>query len=877
MFCACTPYGAEMADTDAPELDEEFDEALIPAMEGEVEPIYGEDEDRFEPVETHEEDLRCWKDGGPRQEAWEVADPNADPETGAMHVMQGGKLLALPLQGTSFDTVVVGTIAETEVVQTFANPFDEPIEAVYLFPLHEDAAVDDYALTLGERTIRGEMKTREDAQQTYEDAKKAGKAAGLLEQERPNIFTQRVANIPPGQTIEVSMHVVQPLEQEDGRYELVLPTVVGPRFIPGTPLAQHRQPAPGENTGIAPNTDEVPDASRITAPVVPEGFTTCAHVEASVVIDTGLRPRRIQSKFHGIDIMRSGDVAAIELDADSDGAPVVANRDFVVSWDLGRDQPKAAIVAQPPTSEGGDGYFTLTVQPPEQVADEQAVARELVFVVDNSGSMGGLPMDTAKGLMRKALKDIRPDDTFTVLRFSESASGLSNKLLPATQDNIEAGVDYVDAMQGMGGTQMTEGIKAALRVPHDPDRLRVVMFLTDGYIGNEQAIFELIDDNIGDARLFSLGVGGAPNRYLLDGMASVGRGAVTYAGYDEPADPVIERFYERVATPVLTDVEIDWQGLAVEEVYPGKIPDLFAGQPITVFGRYAGAPTGEIVIKAKARTAEGVETIELPVHFDVAKADDVEGVGSVWARTKIDALMGYPMRPDPWSPLGKETKQAVIDVALQHRIMTEYTAFVAVDERVVAGADGSPKTVVQPLELPEGSFQGSEVGEAYGVGGLGLVGTGRGGGGTGQGTIGLGNTGLIGKGGGGGTGSGYGRGSGAGFGGQGKRVPKVRQAKAQVKGSLDRDIIRRIVRAHINEVRSCYNATLTKDPNASGSIAIKFMIDAHGKVMVAKVQSNDTGYADLGTCIAKKVERWKFPKPKGSTVEVVYPFKLSPG
>ncbi|MCA9696411.1 MAG: VWA domain-containing protein, partial [Myxococcales bacterium] len=318
----------------------------------------------------------------------------------------------------------------------------------------ERAAVDDYWLTIGERTIRGQMKTREDARQTYEDAKENGQAAGLLEQQRPNIFTQNIANIPPGQSIEVSMHIVQPLEQEAGVYSLVLPTVVGPRYIPG---------APSSAAGTQGGTDQVPDAAKVTAPLIPPGYTTCADLDVKVAIESGIRPRTLRSKFHEIDIDRQGDVAFIELDADTEGKPVVANRDFILSWDLGRDQPQAAIVAQP-DADGKGGYFTLTVQPPKQVADEEALPRELVFVVDNSGSMSGLPMDTSKALMRKALKGMRPDDTFTVLRFSESASGLSDQLLPATADNIERGIDYVNAMSGMGGTEMTEGIRAALSV-----------------------------------------------------------------------------------------------------------------------------------------------------------------------------------------------------------------------------------------------------------------------------------------------------------------------------------------------------------------------------------------------------------------------------
>jgi Ca-activated chloride channel family protein len=827
-FClsllACTPWGIEVP-PDEPSLDE-----LDEPNEGELEEPLARlgDDDREAPVEASAEHPRCWQDGKP-SEASEIDDPTADPETGMLRVQHQGKLLALPLQHTKFDTVVVGTVAETSVTQIFANPFDEPIEAVYMFPLHERAAVDDYWLTIGERSIRGKMQTREQARETYEQAKQDGRTAGLLEQQRPNVFTQHVANILPGESIEVSMHVVQPLEQEHGVFSLVLPTVVGPRFIPGTPYG----------LGF---TDEVPDADKITAPIIPEGYTTCADLDVSVALESGLRPRALRSKFHAIDIQREQDVAFIELDRSA--GPVVANRDFVLSWDLGQTTPQAAIVAQ---AEQDGGYFTLTVQPPELVPDEQAVPRELVFVVDTSGSMSGLPIDTAKALMRRALEGLRPDDTFTVLNFSDEVSGLSNTLLSASEENVNKGRAYVKGLGGQGGTVMTAGIQAALDLPRERERMRIVLFLTDGYIGNEQAIFELIEREIGDTRLFALGVGSGPNRYLLDGMAHVGRGAVTYAGEQEEIEPVVDRFYERIETPVLTDLEIDWQGLAIAEVYPGKLPDLFTGQPLTVFGRYTGAPSGQIVVRGQARG----QRVEIPVNFDISTADDLTGVSAVWARSKIDALLGYPNR----AGRGDST-QAVIEVALQHRIMTEFTSFVAVDERRVVDPDGTVRTIVQPLPIPEGTtyggLVGDEIGESFGVGGLGLVGTGSGG-------------------------SGYGSGIGT-LGGSGQQVPEVKAAKPVIHGSLDKDLIRRIVKSHMNDIRGCYNAALTKDPTVTGRVAIQFTIGPDGKIKKSIVRENSTGDDSLGTCIAKRVKAWTFPKPGGGgEVTITYPFLLVPG
>ncbi|MCA9685335.1 MAG: hypothetical protein KC457_24360, partial [Myxococcales bacterium] len=288
MAClACTPYGVDLDESVTPE--DASDDPGEPTVE-DLEPIYTllPDDDREDPVET-QIGRRCAADIGAPDQAVEITDPDADPEIGTLAVEHSGKVLALPLRETSFDTVVVGTVAETTVTQVFTNPFEEPIEAVYMFPLHERAAVDDYRLQIGALEVRGVMQTLDDARQTYADAKSKGHTAGLLEQQRPNIFTQHVANIPPGESVEVAMHVIQPLAQDHGVYKLVLPTVVGPRYIPGRP----------DGRG---GTDVVPDAAKVTAPMIPEGFTSCASVEVSVAIESGLRPRALRSSFHAIDI-----------------------------------------------------------------------------------------------------------------------------------------------------------------------------------------------------------------------------------------------------------------------------------------------------------------------------------------------------------------------------------------------------------------------------------------------------------------------------------------------------------------------------------------------------------------------------------------------
>jgi len=846
---ACTQHG-EIIDPSGSELDpapaEREAEAPVPGVRQIAATV---DPDVLAgPLASWRPTRRC--DGVPAGEATTLDADDHAGDRGTLRVRTESGVKALPLQESTFETLVVGTIAETNVSQVFTNPFDEPIEAVYVFPLHQRAAVDDYWVHVGARSLHGEMKRRDEAREIYEQAKEEGRTAGLLEQERPNVFTQSVANIMPGESIEVWMHVVQPLEMEAGRHTLLLPTVVGPRFVPGAPTG--RQQA----TGRSPDTTAVPDASRITPPAALGPALGCAPLHVSVDIEAGLPLLDLRSKLHDVTVTTAGGVSTVELVEGS----TVANRDFELSWTLSGGEPQAALMVQP-TDDGG--YFTLTIQPPATLPAEQAVPRDLVFVVDNSGSMSGAPMDTAKAAMRQAIARMNPDDRFQIMRFSESASGLSEAPLANTPANRRRGLAYVDGMQGMGGTHMLAGIEAALGQGWAEGRMPMVLFLTDGYIGDERRIFELISERLGDARLFSLGVGSAVNHHLLDGMAAVGRGSVTHMAAGEAPKEVVERFYQQIGRPVLADVSIDWGGLPVDDVAPARIPDLFVGQPVVVYGRFTGELRGEAVVHGRV----GGRDVEIPVVVDVAEATGVEGLSSMWARTTIEHLLRDPSVYAMSEEQVEARRDRAVELALHHRVLTEYTSFVAVDATVV-NPGGEPRAVGVPVEVPVGvSPEGA---------GLSLVGTGRGGGGSGEGTIGLGNTGMIGKGGGGGTGSGYGRGSGAGFGGRGKRVPRVRQGRAEVTGSLDRDLIRRIVRAHIVEVRACYQAELASDPTLAGRVSVRFVIGPEGTVVKAEVASTTLPSDAVGTCVADRVKSWRFPKA-AREVTITHPFVFEPG
>jgi Ca-activated chloride channel family protein len=500
----------------------------------------------------------------------------------------GEKLLEFPLKHTDVQADIAGMVAHVTVTQEYENPFDYPIEAVYVFPLPDNAAVNDMVMQIGDRTVRGLIQTREQARETYEKALAAGQRASLLEQERPNIFTQSVGNILPDDQIKIIIKYVETLSYVDGKYGYVFPMVVGPRFIPGSPM-----PTPASAGGWAPNTDRVPDASRITPPVLKPDIRTGHDISVTVRLNAGVPIRQLRSESHDVKITRRGPPEATVALRPHDTIP---NKDFELEWEIAGDQPEIGLLTH--HGETG-GFFLMVVAPKGAPQADEITPKEMIFVQDCSGSMSGFPIEKSKEAMRRCIKGMNPRDTFQVIRFSEAASQFSPKPIPNTPGNVEKGLKYIDEMAGEGGTQMIEGIKAALNYDRDPERMRVVCFMTDGYIGNETEILAAIQERLGDARLFSFGVGTSVNRYLLDRMAEVGRGVVDYVNLNEDTEVVVNRFYERIRAPYLTDLAVDWGGLDAKDVYPQRIPDLFSAQPVLIYGRFDQPGSGAVELSGK--------------------------------------------------------------------------------------------------------------------------------------------------------------------------------------------------------------------------------------------------------------------------------------
>jgi len=611
---------------------------------------------------------------------------------GCMQILgEEGVVGELPLEHTDVEITISGNLQRATVRQVYGNPYDDVIEAIYAFPLPQSGAVDRMNMWIGDRLVQGEIYEREFAQQIYQEAIESGQTASLLEQERPNIFTQTVGNLLPGDSIVIEISYVSPVEYDDGEYEIVFPMVVGPRFNPSGGILQ-------TVFGMYETYTSVDDADRITPPIVPEGTRTGYDIDISVTIDAGVSVQELESLNHEVEsvIERTG-TAYVSLKNDDE----IPNRDFVLRYRTATDRIETGII-----THNGDlgGHFMLILQPDTDIDIDEITPKEMFFVVDCSGSMSGQPMEVAKETVRQFVSGMNPDDTFQIMRFSETSSSMSSRPLPNTTENIERGIRYINSMSGCGGTMMIEGIRSAIGYREDPERMRFVIFLTDGFIGNEAEILGELQSTLGEnTRLFSIGVGSSPNRYLIEGLAEEGRGHAYYVGLNEDPDESVGAFYEKINNPYLVGIDIDWGNLDVHDMYPSRIPDLFAGEPLVIVGQYDGYGSDEIQISG---TVAGRDwSTEIDVDFPATQdANDV--VATLWARKKIHDLNRDSYSTSGYQQYSQDIIDEITDTALDYQIMSEYTAFVAVFEEVRTDPDGNPITVQVPVNMPDGVSYG---------------------------------------------------------------------------------------------------------------------------------------------------------------------------
>ena len=634
---------------------------------------------------------------------------------GALRIKTEDEIVECPLKHTDVKAIISGFIARVTVTQTFDNSFDEKIEAVYVFPLPHTAAVDDMTMAIGERRIVGLIKRRDEARAVYEQAISQGATASLLEQERPNIFTQSVGNIKPGEEIRIEISYVDVLNYDMGSYEFHFPMVVGPRYIPGTPTSKKPDlpkelkgkvgevEGPGvegpveetvpSGTGWSPDTTRVPDASRITPPVLKPGYRTGHDISLSVSLEAGVPVKDINIVNHKAMLKRIGASGAVAEISPEDSIP---NKDFVMKYAVVGEKPEMAVLAH---SKGPDqGYFMLMIQPKLDAELAEAPPREIVFLVDVSGSMGGAPTEKVKEAMRHFFRLSKPDDTVQVITFAGSANKLFERPVPATEENVNRALNFTQQIRAGGGTEMLKGIKMVLNEPVDPERVRIVVMLTDGYIGNEAEIIEEVGRRAGDQiRFWAIGIGSSPNRFLTDGVAKQGGGMSGVLELDTDPKELVTQIVERIHRAQLAKIQIDWNELPVYEIFPRRIPELWAGRPVILFGRYADG--GQTQIKLSG-VAEG-KPLSYALDVALPHAQPEHGVLSkTWARKKIEDISAQMFYADT-----PEVIEEITQVALTYRLMSQYTSFVAVDEsEVQLASQGAkrPRRVLVPVPLPAG-------------------------------------------------------------------------------------------------------------------------------------------------------------------------------
>ena len=709
----------------------------------------------------------------------------------------------LPLKSTSADVNISGVIADVKVTQVYKNEGKRPIEAIYVFPASTRAAVYGVKMTIGERIIVAKIRKRDDARREYEQARQEGKSASLLEQQRPNVFQMNVANIMPGDIIKVELSYTELLVPEDSTYEFVYPTVVGPRYS--------NQPA---ETAAAQD-------KWVANPYTHQGEAPTYAFDVSVKIAAGLPVRDIYCSSHKVNVAYDGPAtASIRLDGSERKG---GNRDYILKYRLDGEKIEAGLLLYKGESEN---FFLLMMQPPKRVTLAQIPGREYIFIVDVSGSMYGYPLEISKKLLRDLIGKLRPTDMFNVLLFSGGSSVMSAHSLPATSENIGRALSLIDNQKGGGGTELLPALKKALALPRTEGYSRSVIIATDGYVTVETEAFDLIRKNLGDANMFTFGIGTSVNRYLLEGMARAGMGEPFVIASEAEAAVKAEKFRKVVQSPVLTGIRLDFEKFDVYDVEPLSVPDVMADRPVIVFGKWRGKPNGTITLTGTSGNVPFTWTINAGT---VKPAETNSALKYLWARNRITVLSDYNFLQSD----SKRTEE-VTQLGLKYNLLTAYTSFIAVDSEI-RNRDGNSTTIHQPLPLPEGVSD-------YAVGNFKSAGfapgvrykamspaadASRGG--------------LV-------------------------RQESAREVAAEKKDKVslekveslnpsDAEKIQKAAENRINELQNC------NPGNLHGRMVVKLVIGVDGRVKSAVVTSDGIKDKKLKKCVTDAIRKWRFDAP----------------
>lgn len=572
-----------------------------------------------------------------------------------------------PLKSTDVTTTIEGIIADTYVVQTYANEGTKPINASYVFPASTKVTIHGMQMQIGNQTVTAVIKEKEEAKQEFETAKSEGKSASMLSEERANVFTMDVANIMPGDNVRIELHYTELIVPSEGTYQFVYPTVVGPRYV-------------------GPVLDDTGNREEWTGtPYLPEGSSTSDAYHINVTVTSGVPIAALSSSSHDITIdWDKNTTAHVGL---ADASDYAGNRDFILDYKLNGEQISTGLVTSQNDSEN---CFMLMIQPPERYEVKEIPPREYIFVLDVSGSMSGFPLDTAKTLIKDLVSGLRETDTFNLILFSGTSEQLASRSLPATKENIEKAVRMISAQKGAGGTELTSALENALRIPTDKDIARNVVVISDGYVCGESDVFQLVNDNLSQADFFSFGIGTAVNRYLIEGIATIGQGEPFIVTDEDEAPAIAERFRTYIQSPVLTDIEVSFDGFDVYDVEPSVLPTLYAQKPIVLLGKWKGDKTG--TIRISGTNGEGNYSQSINVADSIT--GDNNAVGYLWARKRVERLTDYGRDRE-----NSAVREEVTQLGLNYHMITPYTSFIAVLD-TVRNPEGDSTDVDQPLPLP---------------------------------------------------------------------------------------------------------------------------------------------------------------------------------
>ncbi len=574
----------------------------------------------------------------------------------------------LPLKATQVDVHIAGVIADVTVTQHYRNEGQRPIEARYVFPGSTSAAIYAMNVRLGERLLVAKIREKQQARIEYETAKKEGKTSALLEQHRPNVFEMNVANILPGDDVAVELRYTELLTPQDALYGFVFPTVVGPRYNSPQGEAAHEK--------------------WIATPYLKSGAASETALAIRVTFDAPVALKEIASSSHAIEVdgVGTAHATAVMKQSGKDN-----DRDFILNYRLAGDRIESGLMLFRGESEN---FFLAMVEPPQAVPAAQINPRDYIFVVDISGSMHGYPLETAKVLLDRLIGSLRPSDTFNVLLFSGSNRLLAPASVPATRANIDRALQTIRAMGGGGSTEIVPALRRIAAMPKAPDVSRSVVVVTDGYVSVENEVFRLVRDNLGQANVFSFGIGTSVNRHLMEGIARAGQGEAFIVTRPEDAATQAERFRRMVESPVLTQVRATVEGLDVYDVEPAHLPDVLGGRPVVVWGKWRGEAQPGARLVVEGRSVQGAYRSEVVAD---AGNDANAALRYLWARQRIATLSDQEALEG-----GGAQKDAITALGLRYNLLTQYTSFIAVDRIVRNTNPALATTVNQPSPMPAG-------------------------------------------------------------------------------------------------------------------------------------------------------------------------------